>query len=183
MTWGYVLTQLPACAPCWTRRQSGIKGRAAAAATKSLQWCPTLCDPIDGSPPDSPVPGILQASKNTGVGCHFLLQGMKVKVKSLSRVRFLATPWIAAHQAPPSMGFSRQECWSGEPSPSPRERHHPAKSGQADLCQTSPISPPSLYLPYLLHTHSRTHACSLTRSLNKLPGNKALKAGKAVLMM
>ena len=58
--------------------------------------------------------------KNTGVGCHFLLQCMKVKVKSLSRVRVLATPWTAAHQAPPSMGFSRQEYWSGVPLPSPK---------------------------------------------------------------
>ena len=55
--------------------------------------------------------------KNTGVGCHFLLQC--VKVKSLSRVRLLAIPWTAAYQAPPSMGFSRQEHWSGVPSPSP----------------------------------------------------------------
>ena len=51
------------------------------------------------------------------MGCHFLLQC--VKVKSLSRVRLLATPWTAAHQAPPSMGFSRQEYWSGVPLPSP----------------------------------------------------------------
>ena len=56
--------------------------------------------------------------KNTGVGCHFLLQCMKVKVKSLSRVRLFATPWTAAYQAPPSMGFSRQEYWSGLPLPS-----------------------------------------------------------------
>ena len=63
-------------------------------------------------PRDSP-------GKNTGVGCHFLLQCMKVKVKSLSRIRLLATPWTAAHQAPPSMGFSRQEYWSGMPLPSP----------------------------------------------------------------
>ena len=56
--------------------------------------------------------------KNTGVGCHFLLQYMKVKVKSLSRVRLFATPWTAAYQAPPSMGFSRQEYWSGVPLPS-----------------------------------------------------------------
>ena len=55
---------------------------------------------------------------NTGVGCHFLLQCMKVKVKSLSRVRLLATPWTAAYQAPPSMGFARQEYWSGLPLPS-----------------------------------------------------------------
>ena len=51
--------------------------------------------------------------KNTGVGCHFLLQCMKVKVKLLSRVQLLATPWTVAYQAPPSMGFSRQEYWSG----------------------------------------------------------------------
>ena len=57
--------------------------------------------------------------KNTGVGCHFLLQCMKVKVKSLIRVRLLATPWTAAYQAPPSMGFSRQEYWSGLPFPAP----------------------------------------------------------------
>src|SRR5574341_901237 len=56
--------------------------------------------------------------KNTGVGCHFLLQCMKGKVKSLSRVRLLVTPWTAAYQAPPSMGFSRQEYWSGVPLPS-----------------------------------------------------------------
>ena len=55
--------------------------------------------------------------KNTGVGCHFLLQCMKVK--SFSRVRPSATPWTAAYQAPPSMGFSRQEYWSGVPLPSP----------------------------------------------------------------
>ena len=57
--------------------------------------------------------------KNTGVNCHFLLQCMKVKVKSLSRVRLFETPWTAAYQAPPSMGFSRQEYWSGVPLPSP----------------------------------------------------------------
>ena len=61
--------------------------------------------------------------KNTGVGCHFLFQCMKVKVKlkvkSLSPVRLLATPWTVARQAPPSMGFSRQEYWSGVPLPSP----------------------------------------------------------------
>ena len=57
--------------------------------------------------------------KNTGVGCHFLLQCIKMKVKSLSRVRLLATPWTAAYQAPPSMGFSRQEYWSGVSLPSP----------------------------------------------------------------
>ena len=59
--------------------------------------------------------------KNTGVGCHFLLQRVKVKVKvkSLSRVRLVATRWTAAYQAPSSMGFSRQDYWSGVPLPSP----------------------------------------------------------------
>ena len=80
---------------------------------KSLQSCPTLCDPIDGSPPGSPVPGILQARTLEWVAISFsnAWKG-KVKVKSLSRARLLATPWTAAHQAPPSMGFSRQEYWS-----------------------------------------------------------------------
>ena len=58
--------------------------------------------------------------KNSGVGCHCLLQCMKVKQKSLGHIRLFATPWTAAHQAPPSMGFSRQEYWSGVPWPSPR---------------------------------------------------------------
>ena len=87
-----------------------------AAAAKSLQSCPTLCDPIDGNPPGSPRPWD-SAGRNTGVGCHFLLQCMKVK--SLNRVQLLATPWTIAHQAPPSMGFSRQDYWSGVPLPSP----------------------------------------------------------------
>ena len=85
---------------------------------KSLQSYPTLCDPIDSSPPGSAVPGILPG-KNTGVGRHLLLQCVKVKVKSLSCVRLVAPPWTAAYQAPPSMRFSRQECWSGLPLPSP----------------------------------------------------------------
>ena len=91
----------------------------AAAAAKSLQLHPTLCDPIDGSPPGSPVPGILQARTLEWVAISFSNAGKwKVKVKLLSRVR-LATPWTAAHQAPTSMGFSRLEYWSGVPSPSP----------------------------------------------------------------
>ena len=57
------------------------------------------------------------------MGRHFLLQCIKVKVKSLSRAQLLATPWTAAYQAPPSMGFSRQEHWSGVPSPSPGDAH------------------------------------------------------------
>ena len=93
---------------------------AAAAAAKSLQSCPTLCNRIDGSPPGSPVPGILQARTLEGVAISFSNSWKwKVKVKSLSCVRLLGTPWIAAHQAPPSMGISRQEYWSGVPLPSP----------------------------------------------------------------
>ena len=87
-------------------------------AAKSLQSCPTLCDPRDGSPPGSSVPGILQARTLEWVASAFSnAWKWKVKVKSLSHVRPLATPWTAAHQAPPSMGFSRQEYWSGVPLP------------------------------------------------------------------
>ena len=104
------------------------KGSTAAAA-KSYQSCPTLCDPIDGSPPGSPVPGILQARTLEWVAISFSNAGKgKVKVKSLSRVQLLATPWTATHQAPPSMGFSRQEYWSGVPLPSPKGGTQVAKS-------------------------------------------------------
>ena len=83
-----------------------IRWPVAATAAKSLQSCPTLCDPIDGSPPRSPVPGILQARTLEWVAISFSnAWKWKVKGKSLSRVRLLATPWTAAHQAPPSMGF------------------------------------------------------------------------------
>ena len=93
---------------------------AAAAAAKSLQSCPTLCDPIAGSPPSSPVPGILQARTLEWVAISFSnARKWKVKVKSLSRVRPSGTPWTSAFQAPPSMGFSRREYWSGVPLPSP----------------------------------------------------------------
>ena len=92
----------------------------AAAAAKSLQSCPTLCDPIDSSPPGSPVSGILQARTLEWVAISFSNAGKwKVKVKSLGRIRLVATPWTAASQAPPSMGFSMQEYWSGLPLPSP----------------------------------------------------------------
>ena len=78
----------------------------AAAAAKSLQPCLTLCNPIDGSPPGSPVPGILQARTLEQVAISFSnARKWKEKVKSLNHVRLLATPWTAAHQAPASMGF------------------------------------------------------------------------------
>ena len=93
---------------------------AAAATAKSLQSCPTLFDPIDGSLPGSPVPGILQARTLEWVAISFSnAWKWKVKVKSLSQVWLLATPWTAAYQAPLSMGFSRQKYWSGVPLPSP----------------------------------------------------------------
>ena len=89
---------------------------ALAAAAKLLHLCPTLCDLRDGSPPGSPVPGILQARTLEWVAISFSnAWKWKVKVKLLSRVRLLATPWTVAYQAPPSMGFSRQEYWSGVP--------------------------------------------------------------------
>ena len=112
------------------------------------QSCPTPCDPMDCSPTGSSVhrdsPG-----KNAGKGCYAVLQGIfptqelnpglphcrqilyhlshrsEEEVKSLSRVRLFATPWSVAYQALPSMGFSRQECWSGLPFPSPRESSQP----------------------------------------------------------
>ena len=98
--------------------------RTAATAAKSLQSCPTLCDPIDGSPPGSSVYGILQARTLESVAISSSnVWKWKVKVKSLSRVQLLATPWTAAHQAPLSTGFSRQEYWSGLLFPSPLGTH------------------------------------------------------------
>ena len=94
-----------------------------AAAAKLLQSCLTLCNPIDGSPPGYPVSGTLQARTLGWVAITFSnAWKWKVKVKSLSRVRLLGTPWTAAHQAPPPMRFPRQEYWSGVPLPSPLER-------------------------------------------------------------
>ena len=118
------------CVLCWVwhsiqdggsgcvRRQCSIW--AAAAAAKSQQSCPTLCDPIASSPTGSPVPVILQARTLEWVAISFSnAWKWKVKVKSLSHVRLFSTPWTIAYQAPPSMGFSRQEYWSGVPLPSP----------------------------------------------------------------
>ena len=92
----------------------------AAAAAALLQLCRTLCDHVDRSPPGYPIPGILQARTLEWVAISLSNQWKwKVKVKSLSRVQLFETPWTAAHRAPPSMGFSMQEYWSGAPSPSP----------------------------------------------------------------
>ena len=94
----------------------------ATVAAKSLELCSTLWDPIDSSPPGSLVPRILQARTLEWVAISFSnAWKWKVQVKLLSRVQLLATLWTAAYQAPPSMGFSRQEYWSGLPLPSPKD--------------------------------------------------------------
>ena len=126
----------------WSKPERKTPIQYAAAAAKSLQSCPTLCDPIDDSPPFSPVPGILQPRTLEWVAISFSnAWKWKVKVKSLSRVRLLATPWTAAYQAPPSMGFSRQEYWSGGPLPS-LPTH--ASGWWTQLL-------PNLFIPYILH--------------------------------
>ena len=95
---------------------------ATTTTTKSFQSCPTLCDPVDCSLPGFSIHGILQARTLEWVAISFSnAWKWKVKVKSLSRVRLLGTPWTAAYQAPPSMGFSGQQYWSGVPLPSPTE--------------------------------------------------------------
>ena len=105
----------------WNDRAYNKQEKGAAAAN-ALQSCPTLCDPIDGSPPGSPVPGIFQARTLEWVAISFSnAWKWKVKVKSLSHVRLFATPWTAAYQAPrfTSMRYSRQGPWSGSPLPYP----------------------------------------------------------------
>ena len=100
-----------------------------AAAAKALQSCPTLSNPIEGSPPDSPIPGILQVRTLECVAISFSnAWKWKVKGKSLSYVQLFMTTWTAAYQAPPSMGFCRQEYWSAVPSPSATKSHWPPKS-------------------------------------------------------
>ena len=106
----------PRCSPVFPYLNRSNAG----APAKSRQLCPTLCDPIDGSPPGSPVPGILQARILEWVAISFS-NAWKWKMKLLSHVRLLVTPWTAAYRAPPSMGFSRQEYWSGVPLPSPKQ--------------------------------------------------------------
>ena len=116
-----------------------------ATAAKSLQSCPTLCDPIGGSPPGFPVPGILQARTLEWVAISFFnAWKWKVKVKSFSYVWLLATPWTAAYQTPPSMGFSRQKYWSGVPLPSLNDSSLP-------LLDVYPIE-----MNIYLHQYSRT---------------------------
>ena len=128
------------------------------AAAKSLQSCPTLCDSIDGSPPGSAVPGILQARTLEWVAiAFFIVWKWKVKVKSPSRVWLLATSWTAAYQAPPSMGFSRQEYWSGLPLPSPK------------ICWRRDKLPTSVFLGFLCGSAGRESACN-AGDLGLIPG-------------
>ena len=115
--------------------------RRSSAVAKSLQSCPTLCDPIDGSPPGTPVPGILQARTLEWVA--IFLQGMKVKSESEDAQLYLSLQphgLCVAYQAPPSVEFSRQEYWSGFPFPSPgvssRPRNRTSVSSIADRCFT-----------------------------------------------
>ena len=131
-----------------------------AAAAKSLQSCPTLCDPRDGSQPGSPIPGILQARTLEWVAISFSnAWKWKERVKSLSCVRPSATPWTAAFQAPPSTGFSRQEYWSGMPLPSPR--HH-LKKRQIGL---------QLYFPQSTDNTKKSHVLQ-RRRINGFVGTK-----------
>ena len=123
-----------------------IRPIAAAAAAKLLQLFPTLCNPIDGSPPGSAVPGILHARTLEWVAISWHCSGLpflglpfsnawkwKVKVKSLSRVWLFMTPRTVAYQAPLSMGFSRQEYWSGLPLPSPDQTNYKYWNGICNL--------------------------------------------------
>ena len=136
---------------------------AAATAAKSLQSCLTLYDPIDGSPPGSPVTGILQARTLEWVAISFSnAWKWKGKVKLLSRVRLLATPWTAAYQAPPSMGFSRQEYWSGAPVPSGvyliakgilQEKHDSRKSCNSTIGGNITFLPDMLWI-LITHVHT-----------------------------
>ena len=126
----------------------------AAAAAKSLQSCLTLCDPIDGSPPGSAVPGILQARILEWVAISSSgAWKWKVKVKSLSHVRLVATPWTAADQALPSMGFSRQEYWSGVPLPSPPAVENKSIAFVCFWYLVKYCSPDVLLVWCLLHEH------------------------------
>ena len=110
-------------------------------AAKSLQSCLTLCDPIDCSPPGSPVPGILQARTLEWVAISLSnVWKWKVKVKSFSCVQLFSTPWTSAYQAPLSMGFSRQEYWSGVPLPSLEEWGWPTTKKWRWLCLELKIS-------------------------------------------
>ena len=142
---------------------------------KSLQSCPTLCDPRDGSTPGSPVPGILQARTLEWVAISFSnTWKWKEKVKSLSCVWLLATPWTAAHQAPPSMGFSRQVYWSGVPLPSPS---HP-------LGRTKSTDSPKGHNTHRAQSKpSRNSCCSCFLSLPWLAGHRPCALVQGIIII
>ena len=125
---------------------------AAAVAAKSLQSCLTLCDPIDDSPPGYPAPGILQARTLEWVAISFSnAWKWKAKEKSLSCVRLSVIPWTAAYEAPPSMGFSRQEYWSGVPLPSPMHESEKRKWSRlvvSDSSRPHRLQPTRLLRPW-----------------------------------
>ena len=138
----------------------------AAAAAKLLQSCPTLCDPIDGSPPGPAFPGSLQARTLEWVAISSSKAWKwKVKVKLLSCVWLLATPWTAAYQAPPSMGFAKQEYWSGLPLPSL-------------LLSLLSLKFQFFFFKYThTHTHTHTHIYSLHARDDLLFLQSYLKSG------
>ena len=134
----------------------------------SLQSYPTLCDPIDGSPPGSPVPGILQARTLEWVAISFSnAWNWKVKVKPLSGVWLFEAPWTSAHQAPSSVGFSRQEYWSGVPLPSPIHVR-PFNISLLRLCSLKkfPLCSSDCVLPTDLYSSSLNHSSGLLSPLN-----------------
>ena len=128
------------CCSAQVRGTMSLSTEFAAATAKSLQSCPTLCDPIDGLLPGSSVPGILQARTLEWVAISFSNEWKwKVKVKSLSGVWLLATPWTVAYHAPPSMGFSIQEYWSGLPFPSPGNLPNPGIEHRSPTLQADTL--------------------------------------------
>ena len=138
-----------------------------AASAKLLQLCPTLCDPIDGSPPGSPVSGILQARTLEWVAISFSnAWKWTVKVKSLSRGWLPATPWPAAQQAPPSVGLSRQEDWSGS--------IHVVAWGKVSLFFYGQVAVPCIYI---YTTSLSTHLLRSTWVASMFVNNAALNAG------
>ena len=145
-----------------------------AAAAKSLQSCPTLCNPIDGSPQVPPSLGFSKQEHWSGL--PFPSPMHESEKWKWSRVWLLATPWIAAHQAPLSMEFYRQEYWSGVPSPSPILYIVASIYWSKLLIYLSPLSPLitiSLFsmsvriTKIILHTHNSISISSIQQALNK----------------
>ena len=145
------------CFTTWADREAQIKA-AAAAAAKSLQSCLTLHNPVDGSPQGSPVPGILQA-RTLELGAISISNAWKGKgkVKSLSRGQLFVTPWTVVYHAPPYMGFSRQEYWSGFPYPSPRDLPDPGiEPGSPALqAESLPFELPGKHLKMVMHAFNQ----------------------------